>query len=92
MAMQDRENGDWGWVTYSRMRVLRELSADRTEREAAEVLGMSYDGLRSIVETIKEQAGLESVREMRGWWRQNRGFWLEWVLEQAGMSEEGYGR
>ena len=92
MAMEDREQVDWSWLTYSRLRVLRELEADRTEREAADVLGVTYDGVRSAVEAMKIQAGLASVREMRGWWGQNRGLWLEWVLEQAGMGKEGYGR
>lgn len=92
MAMQDRENGDWSWLTYSRVRVLRELAADRTERETAELLGMSYHGVRSIVVTIKAQTGLGSVREVRGWWRANREAWLDWVMDQGGMSKEGYGR
>jgi len=72
--------------------VLRELAADRTERETAELLGMSYHGVRSIVVTIKAQTGLGSVREVRGWWRANREAWLDWVMDQGGMSKEGYGR
>ncbi len=92
MAMQDREQLDWSWLTYSRVRVLRELAHDRSEREAAETLGITYDGVRSIIEAIKDQTGLGSVRELRRWWRQNREVWLDWVMEQAGMGEEGYGR
>lgn len=90
--MQDREQVDWSWLTISRLRVLRQLADDRTDREAAEALGVSYAGVRSIVEKIKEQAGLESVREMRRWWRQNRAVWLDWVMEEVGLGEEGYGR
>ena len=33
--------------------MLRELAADRTERETAELLGMSYHGVRSIVVAIR---------------------------------------
>ena len=87
--MQDREQLDWAWLTISRVRVLRELADDRSEREAAETLGITYDGVRSITEAIKDQTGLGSVRELRRWWRQNRGVWLAWVAEQAGMGEKG---
>lgn len=90
--MQDREQLDWSWLTYSRVRVLRELADDRSEREAAETLGITYEGVRSVIEAIKDRTGLGSVRELRRWWRQNRGIWLAWVAEQAGMGEEGYGR
>lgn len=41
--MQDREPLDWSWLTYSRLRVLRELGADRTERQAANVYAVPGD-------------------------------------------------
>ena len=67
--MQDREQLDWSWLTISRLRVRRELTEDRSEREAAETLGITHEGVRSIVEAIKDLAGLGSVRELRRWWR-----------------------
>lgn len=65
MAMQGIETRDWEWFTYSRVRVLRELADDRTEREAAENLGIAYDSVRSIVEDLKNKTGLQNVRELR---------------------------
>lgn len=56
-------------------------------------------GVRDLVQgrlkaarLIKAQTGLGSVREVRGWWRANREAWLDWVMDQGGMSKEGYGR
>ncbi len=83
---------DYDWLTASRVRVLRELADDRTEREAAERLGVSYHGLRSIVEDLKARTGEPDVRALRRWWRANRGSWLVWWAEQGGLSAEGYVR
>lgn len=81
---------DYDWLTTSRARVLRELADDRTEREAAERLGITYNGLRSLVEDIKDETGLRSVREISRWWRQERVNWLAWWAEQGGVNEKGY--
>ncbi len=43
---------NYEWITWSRVRVLRELAHLRTEREIADTLGMSYEGVRSIVTEI----------------------------------------
>lgn len=90
MAMHARERIDWAWFTFSRVRVSRELELERTEREAAEGLGMAYSSVRSIVEDIKECLGVRTVREIRLWWRANRELWAACALEQAGLSKEGY--
>lgn len=92
MAMQARERVDWAWLTPSRVGVLRELADDRTEREAGERLGITYDSVRSIVEDLKNKTGMQSVRELRRWWRENRGAWLAWCAVLAGVGEEGYGK
>lgn len=90
MAMQDCGQPGYDWLTASRARVLRELADDRTEREAAERLGMSFSGVRSIVEELKVKTGEPDVRALRRWWRANRGSWLAWLAEQGGLSAEGY--
>mgnify|MGYP000155486614 CR=1 FL=1 len=53
--LQTRERVEWDWLTFSRARVLRELAEGHTEREAAEHLGLAYDGVRSIVEDLKNK-------------------------------------
>ena len=92
MAMQARERIDWAWFTPSRVGVLRELADDRTEREAGERMGIAYDSVRSIVEDLKNKTGLQSVREMRRWWRGNRAAWLAWCAQLGGVGQERYGR
>ncbi len=92
MAIQGQGQVDYDWLTASRARVLRELADDRTEREVADRLGVSYHGLRSIVEDLKAKTGEPDVRALRRWWRANRGPWLAWWAEQAGASAEGYPR
>lgn len=90
MAIQGLNRTDYEWVTPSRARVLRELLDDIPEREIANRLGTTYAGVRGIIEEIKNKTGLRSVREIRRWWRDNRGPWAEWILAQGGMSKEGY--
>lgn len=92
MAIQGQGHVDYEWLTPSRVRVLRELADDRTETEAAERLGMSYNGVRSIVEDLKAKTGEPDVRALRRWWRANRRPWLAWWAEQGGLSAEGYVR
>lgn len=92
MATQGPDEVGFDWLTASRARVLRELADDRTEREAAERLGLSYHGVRSIVEDLKAQTGEHDVRALRRWWRANRQGWLVWWADQAGVSPEGYAR
>lgn len=69
---------DWDRITFARARLLRELADGRTEREAAEALQMSYAGVRSCVEVLKEITGCRDVREMGRWWRANRALWRRW--------------
>lgn len=90
MAIQGRDHDVYNWLTPSRVRVLRELADDRAEREAAERLGISYHGVRSIVADLKAKTGEPDVRALRRWWRANRGPWLAWWAEQGGLSAEGY--
>ena len=90
MVIQGLNQADYEWLTPSRLRVLRELTDDIPEREIANRLKMTYAGVRSIVEELKNKTGLRSVRDVRRWWRENRGLWAEWVLAQGGVNKEGY--
>lgn len=89
MATQGQVHDCYDWLTASRARVLRELADDRTEREAAERLGMSYPSVRSAVQVLKGYTGCRSVRDLRRWWREHRESWAEWLLEQGGVSKNG---
>jgi hypothetical protein len=80
---------DYEWITPSRARVLRELAAFRTEREAALNLGITYEGVRSIVEAIKEHTDLASVREIGRWWLAEAPKWAGWAAEQGGVRLQG---
>ncbi|MBK9343786.1 MAG: hypothetical protein IPN07_12315 [Dehalococcoidia bacterium] len=91
MAMRGIESQDWAWFTFSRVRVLRELADGRSERDAAERLGIAYSSVRSVVEELKNKTGLHSVREIGRWWRGQAGEWLAWCAEQAGAAQKGYG-
>ena len=56
---------------------LRELEAERTEKEAAVNIGVEYSTHRGHVEDLKTRLGVQSVREIRWWWRGHRESWLE---------------
>lgn len=79
----------YDWLTYSRIRVLRELAAGHTEAQGADNVGIQLTGFRSIVEDIKGITGLNSVREIGRWWRSESPKWLAWLVEQASWDEEG---
>jgi DNA-binding CsgD family transcriptional regulator len=89
VAIQGQGHVEYDWLTASRARVLRELADDRTEREAAERLGVAYASVRSAVQVLKRYTGCESVHDLRRWWRQTRESWAEWLLEQGGVSKNG---
>jgi DNA-binding CsgD family transcriptional regulator len=57
---------EWERLTYARLRVLRELADGRTLSEIAERNQVSYDGVRSVVEDLKEITGCADVRAMGG--------------------------
>ena len=81
----------WERLTVARVRLLGELDEGRTEREAAERLHISYEGVRSHVEDLKDLAGCRSVRELARWWRANRDGWHEWIGQEAGIvPRKGY--
>jgi DNA-binding CsgD family transcriptional regulator len=86
MSIQGHDGFDYEWLTPRRVRVMRELEADYTEREAAEHLGVSYESVRSTVEELKAKLGVHSVREIRQWWRAQREGWVAWCAEQAGVA------
>ena len=65
MAVEDREDVDWAWVTPRRLRVLAMLADDRTEQEIADELGVAYSTVRSHVEDLKgSRAGRASGRSV----------------------------
>jgi hypothetical protein len=78
---------NYEWITWSRARVLRELAHFRTEREIAEILGMTYEGVRSIVRDLKHHTGLDSVRDIGRWWIDEASAWLKWAGEQGGAGK-----
>jgi len=71
--------------TLARVRVLRGLAEGRTEREIAECLHMTYHGVRSHFEVLKELTGCGDVRELGRWWRENRGDWHARLAREAGI-------
>lgn len=72
-------------ITVTRARVLRELERHDSEATAAAALGLSTTGLRSHVRDLKGITGAGSVRELRGWWRANRGAWPQEMADAAGV-------
>lgn len=88
MAVQS----EFEWITWSRVRVLRELSEFRTAREIAVSLSMSYDGVRSIIRDIKVETQLSSVRDIGRWWSATAPHWLSWAAQQGGVTDETHRR
>lgn len=92
MAVENTSNIPWERLTFARVRLLRELEDRRTLHEVAELLGISYNGVRSCVNELKVITGCSDVRELGRWWRQFRGPWLAWCERQAGqLNRTGYG-
>jgi DNA-binding NarL/FixJ family response regulator len=85
MAVQGQEDFDWRRITFARACVLRELEDARTEREIAERLHMTHNGVRSYVEDLKAITGCDNVREIGRWWRTHRDAWYGWCAEVAGI-------
>lgn len=86
VSIQGQEGFDYEWLTPRRVRVLRELETEATEKEAADHLQVTYEAVRSAVEELKEKLEVRSVRELRQWWRAHREGWLAWCARQAGIS------
>jgi hypothetical protein len=66
-------------LTVRRVAALGQLAHGRTEREAAEALGLQIEGFRSVVRELKDLTGLNSTRDLGEWWRGNMGAWFEYV-------------
>lgn len=88
--MQGQGQVDWELLTYTRVRVLRELADFKKEREIARELGVAYATVRSHVAHLKSLTGRSDIREMARWWRE-RGCaeWLEWCGSQGRREREG---
>ncbi len=83
MAVEHPGDVPWERLTVARVRILRELEDRRTEREIAERLLMTYNGVRSHVEDLKALTGCADVRALGRWWGDVRGDWLGWLAREA---------
>lgn len=79
-------------LTVRRVAALGQLAHGRTERAAAEALGLQIEGFRSVVRELKEITGLNSTRDLGEWWRRNMGAWLECVstIAQGEVSPDSW--
>jgi hypothetical protein len=66
VSIEGRERFDYEWLTPRRVRVLRELETEATEKEAAEHLGVSYESVRSTVEDLKANLGVGAPATIAG--------------------------
>jgi DNA-binding CsgD family transcriptional regulator len=71
-------------ITAARARVLRELADGWKEREVAAHLGVTYNGVRSLVRELKAITGCSGVHELGRWWRAHREEWARFVTEAGG--------
>ncbi|GMV86472.1 MAG: hypothetical protein AMXMBFR80_23270 [Dehalococcoidia bacterium] len=80
------------WLCNPRSPAGRALAHGRTERAAAEALGLQIEGFRSVVRELKEITGLNSTRDLGEWWRRNMGAWLEYVstIAQGEVSPDSW--
>ncbi len=72
-------------ITIARARVLRGLANGQSERQVAEGLEITLNGVRSHVEDLKEVTGCHGVRELGQWWREHRTNWVAHAAEAAGV-------
>jgi hypothetical protein len=92
MSVEGHEPIDWDRITFARARVLREIEDHRAEREIADKLQMTYNGVRSQIDELKSITGCSDLRALGRWWRDNRPAWLAWCDRQARVvREEGAG-
>ena len=66
-------------------RILGLLADDLTEREVAQVLAMTEDGVKSAVERLKQAFDCKNVRELRRTWRAVRADYVAYEKEVSGM-------
>jgi DNA-binding NarL/FixJ family response regulator len=71
-------------LTLRRVQVLSRLAEARTEREIAEDLSITLDGVRSHVQSLKEIIGVRTTREIGRWWQENRNAWIRFIAREAG--------
>lgn len=90
MAVEDREDIEWAWVTPQRLRVLALLADERTEQQIADELGVAYTTVRSHVEELKRHTGHGSVREIRKYWKEAGPRYVAYVARLAGVGAKRY--
>ena len=71
-------------ITLARARILRELAAGYSESQVAERLTLTYAGVHSQVQDLKEAVGCASVRQLGPWWMAHRELWLSHMADGAG--------
>ena len=76
---------DWYSITRRRAEVLRELASGCSLPQVATRLGLSYNGARSHVESLKALTGCEDVAGLGRFWREHRLEWVQWHLHAAGV-------
>jgi hypothetical protein len=63
-------------LTFARVRVLRALAQTRTIREAARLIGLSYNGMRSHVRDLERILDCADLEALRTWWADHEDDWL----------------
>ena len=73
-------------ITAKRAAVLREIADGYSGRDAARRVGITFSGLRSHIEVLKQITGCSSSRDLGRWWRRHRNAWLVTMSLQAGVT------
>ncbi|MGH2607677.1 MAG: hypothetical protein ACRDHF_01195 [Tepidiformaceae bacterium] len=75
----------WDRIAPPQARLLGLRADDLTEGEAAGVVGLTLEAVKSAVERLKQLFDCKTVRELRRIWRAVRGEYVEYVRKVAGL-------
>jgi DNA-binding CsgD family transcriptional regulator len=76
---------DWDRITIAKARVLAQFVLRHTESETARALGITTNGVKSHVRSLKEITDCTSVRELGAWWAEASGEWVRHHATAAGF-------
>ena len=75
-------------ITVRRAELLAALAENRSFREAACTLHISYETVRTNVRQLREITGTATHWELRRWWCDNRAAWAYQILTVTGVPFE----
>lgn len=72
-------------LTSARVRVLREVADGYKVPEIAHRLGMTVNGVRSVIDDLRQRTGATDIAELGRWWRRCGPDFVAFIAAEAGV-------